>query len=96
MRSPASADDAGAANSGTTRTGTKVASSTTNVPRRHASRHCQSSPRLTSCRRATSTNFVLERAAVLQVRGDPRAERDRSFRDRLSDHCPVSVRLRLP
>ena len=24
------------------------------------------------------------------------AERDRSFRDRLSDHCPVSVRLRLP
>jgi hypothetical protein len=24
------------------------------------------------------------------------AERDRSFRERLSDHCPVSVRLRLP
>jgi endonuclease/exonuclease/phosphatase family metal-dependent hydrolase len=24
------------------------------------------------------------------------AERDRSYRDRLSDHCPVSVRLRLP
>lgn len=24
------------------------------------------------------------------------AERDRSFRQRLSDHCPVSVRLRLP
>jgi endonuclease/exonuclease/phosphatase family metal-dependent hydrolase len=24
------------------------------------------------------------------------AERDRSFRDRLSDHCPVSVRLRFP
>jgi endonuclease/exonuclease/phosphatase family metal-dependent hydrolase len=24
------------------------------------------------------------------------AERDRSFRDRLSNHCPVSVRLRLP
>jgi endonuclease/exonuclease/phosphatase family metal-dependent hydrolase len=24
------------------------------------------------------------------------AERDRSFRDRLSDHCPVSVRLQLP
>jgi endonuclease/exonuclease/phosphatase family metal-dependent hydrolase len=24
------------------------------------------------------------------------AERDRSFRDRLSDHCPVSVRLRQP
>ncbi len=24
------------------------------------------------------------------------AERERSFRDRLSDHCPVSVRLRLP
>ena len=24
------------------------------------------------------------------------AERDRAFRDRLSDHCPVSVRLRVP
>jgi len=24
------------------------------------------------------------------------AERDRTFRDRLSDHCPISVRLRLP
>ncbi len=24
------------------------------------------------------------------------AERDRSYRDRLSDHCPVSVRMRLP
>lgn len=24
------------------------------------------------------------------------AERDRSYRDRLSDHCPISVRLRLP
>jgi hypothetical protein len=24
------------------------------------------------------------------------AERDRAFRDRLSDHCPISVRLRLP
>ncbi|MGG5807898.1 endonuclease/exonuclease/phosphatase family protein [Falsiroseomonas sp. CW058] len=24
------------------------------------------------------------------------SERDRSYRDRLSDHCPVSVRLRLP
>jgi endonuclease/exonuclease/phosphatase family metal-dependent hydrolase len=24
------------------------------------------------------------------------AERDRSYRDRLSDHCPVSVRLRIP
>jgi hypothetical protein len=24
------------------------------------------------------------------------AERDRSYRERLSDHCPVSIRLRLP
>ncbi|WP_135467298.1 endonuclease/exonuclease/phosphatase family protein [Crenalkalicoccus roseus] len=24
------------------------------------------------------------------------AERDRSYRDRLSDHCPISIRLRLP
>jgi hypothetical protein len=24
------------------------------------------------------------------------AERDPAFRDRLSDHCPVSVRLRVP
>lgn len=24
------------------------------------------------------------------------AERERSFRDRLSDHCPISIRLRLP
>ncbi len=24
------------------------------------------------------------------------AERDRSYRDRLSDHCPVSIRMRLP
>jgi endonuclease/exonuclease/phosphatase family metal-dependent hydrolase len=24
------------------------------------------------------------------------AERDPAFRERLSDHCPVSVRLRLP
>ena len=24
------------------------------------------------------------------------AERDRSYRERLSDHCPVSIRLRMP
>jgi endonuclease/exonuclease/phosphatase family metal-dependent hydrolase len=37
-------------------------------------------------------DWVVERSLSVMVY----AERDRSFRGRLSDHCPVSVRLRLP
>jgi hypothetical protein len=54
----AAAGTGGAGNSGTTRTGTKAASPATSAPRRWASRHCQSSPRLISCLRATAAEVA--------------------------------------
>ena len=46
------------ASSDTTCSGRKAGVSATSLPRRCASRHCQSKPRLTSCRRATSLNLA--------------------------------------
>jgi hypothetical protein len=74
-----SVDDAANGNSGTTRTAMKVASSATNVPRRCASRHCHSRPRLTSFRRATSTNFAPGSFSSARIRS---LSSDRQFRRR--------------
>jgi hypothetical protein len=58
----------GGGSSGTMRRGTKKGSSATSAPRLGASRHCHNRPRLTSCRRATSTNFAPGSSSSARIR----------------------------